>query len=92
MSKYDLRYEVYYIGYVSFVNHPKLRHNKCKWKVAVKVIDVNSGKVLIDHDSLEYAVKPNKRDLRKLRALIMWEMKSFIMAGISFSGAYDDIR
>lgn len=92
MKKHDLRYEMYEMSYISHIKYPKLKHLSRYWKISVRVADVNSGKILIDYDSLEYVAKPNKRDLRKLRALIMWEVKSFIRHDIPFSDAYDDIR
>ncbi|MBS3831923.1 MULTISPECIES: hypothetical protein [Proteus] len=92
MSKYNIGFEVYYIGYVSFIKYPALRHNKCKWKVAARVIDANTGKSLIDYCNIEYAVKPNKRDLRKLRAEIMWEIRNFIRNNVEFATPQDITR
>ncbi|MGF7481618.1 hypothetical protein [Providencia sp. SP181] len=92
MNKYNIGYEVYYIGYISFVKYPQLGHLKCKWKVAARVIDMNTGKSLIDYCDIEYAVKPNKRDLRKLRAEIMWEVKNFIRKNVEFATPQDIIR
>lgn len=92
MKKYELRYELYGMSYISHAKYPKLRHLSRHWTISVRVADVNSGKILIDYNSLEYVTKPNKRDLRKLRALIMWEVKNFIRNGLPFPGAYDDIR
>ncbi len=92
MNKYNIGYEVYYTGYISFVKYPILRHLKCKWKVAARVIDANTGKSLIDYCDIEYAAKPNKRDLRKLRAEIMWEVRSFIRNDVEFAIPQDIIR
>ncbi|HEJ9486043.1 TPA: hypothetical protein SMM93_001433 [Proteus mirabilis] len=92
MKKYDLRYEMYGIAFIQHANYPSLKHKPRYWKVSARVIDVISGKVLIDYNSLEFIAKPNKRDLRKLRASIMWEVKNFIRSDIQFTDAYDDIR
>jgi hypothetical protein len=92
VNEYNIGYEVYYIGYVSFVKYPQLRHLKCKWKVTARVIDTYTGKSLMDYCDIEYAVKPNKRDLRKLRAEIMWEVKNFIIDDVEFAAPKDIIR